>query len=102
MKKKRKREKRLTMDTIDPSLLKLFKLYGLLEDALNKYPMTGKPDKEAAYQNGWYDCAYHIKQHMGENFKCRNIVKSWPKWKRDIQIGKIGAKNNSMTKVEDI
>lgn len=26
-------------------------------------------------------------------------VASWPKWKRDIQIGKMGAKNNSQTKV---
>ncbi len=43
---------------------KLFKLFGLLEDALNKYPMTGKPDKEASYKNGWYDCAYHIYTEM--------------------------------------
>ena len=36
-----------------------------LEDAIydceNKYPMTGKIDTEAAYKNGWYDCAYHLK-----------------------------------------
>ena len=25
------------------------------------YPMTGKPDKDAAYKNGWYDCAYFLK-----------------------------------------
>lgn len=26
-----------------------------------KYPMTGKADSEAAYKNGWYDCAYSLK-----------------------------------------
>ena len=26
----------------------------------NEYPMTGKPDKDAAYKNGWYDCAFHL------------------------------------------
>lgn len=32
----------------------------------------------------------------------KEIYKSWPKWKRDIQIGKINAKSNSMTKVYTI
>ena len=27
----------------------------------NTYPMSGKPDREAAYKNGWYDCAYFLK-----------------------------------------
>ena len=47
---------------------KLFKLYCVLTDALDKYPMTGKPDKEASYKNGWYDCAYHIYTEM-RNYK---------------------------------
>jgi len=37
----------------------------LLEKAIraceNRHPMTGKPDTEAAYKNGWYDCAYHLR-----------------------------------------
>lgn len=32
-----------------------------INDCENKYPMTGKPDKEAAYKNGWYDCAFHLR-----------------------------------------
>lgn len=29
-------------------------------------------------------------------------IVDWPKWKRDITIGKIGAKNNSITRVRKI
>lgn len=29
-------------------------------------------------------------------------VAKWPKWKRDIQIGKIDVKNNSMTRVRTL
>jgi hypothetical protein len=30
----------------------------------DRYPMDGKLDKEAAYKNGWYDCAYSIREKI--------------------------------------
>ena len=39
---------------------KLETLEYAIKDCEDKYPMTGKPDKEAAYKNGWYDCAFHL------------------------------------------
>ena len=52
---------------------RLFKLYCVLTDALDKYPMTGRPDKEASYKNGWYDCAFHIYTEM-RNYKDEPIA----------------------------
>jgi hypothetical protein len=39
-------------------------LISLIKKYENTYPMTGKPDKEAAYKNGWYDCAYSIRKEI--------------------------------------
>jgi len=44
----------------------------------DKYPMTGKLDSEAAYKNGWYDCAYSIRKSIEEESKmkpCMGVVK---------------------------
>lgn len=35
-----------------------------IKKAIDKYPMTGKSDKQASYKNGWYDCAYHLFQTL--------------------------------------
>lgn len=40
---------------------KLEAIKNAIGECEDTYPMTGKPDKEAAYKNGWYDCAYHLK-----------------------------------------
>ena len=39
----------------------LEKIASAIYECENKYPMTGKPDKQAAYKNGWYDCAFHLR-----------------------------------------
>jgi hypothetical protein len=39
-------------------------ILSLVRECENTYPMTGKPDKEAAYKNGWYDCAYYIRNKI--------------------------------------
>jgi rhamnogalacturonyl hydrolase YesR len=44
------------------AILKLFK--ELIKKHENKYPMTGKPDKDAAYKNGWYDCAFSLRAEL--------------------------------------
>ena len=28
------------------------------------YPMTGKPDNEASFKNGWYDASYAIEKEL--------------------------------------
>lgn len=40
------------------------KILNIVEECENKYPMSGKPDVQASYKNGWYDCAYHIKNKI--------------------------------------
>ena len=40
---------------------KLETLKDTIKDCEDKYPMTGKPDKDAAYKNGWYDCAFYLR-----------------------------------------
>jgi len=40
----------------------LWHLWCVLENMQNKYPMTGLPDPNAAYKNGWYDVAYTLTQ----------------------------------------
>jgi len=76
-KKKKKVEEEIVMIDEDveatSEMKRLFKLYCVLTDALDKYPMTGKPDKKASYKNGWYDCAYHIYTEM-RNYKDEPIT----------------------------
>lgn len=40
---------------------KLEAITKVIRQCENKYPMTGKPDKQANYKNGWYDCAYYLR-----------------------------------------
>ena len=42
------------------------KILKFVKKCEDKYPMTGKPDPEAAYKNGWYDCAYSIRKRIEE------------------------------------
>ena len=44
--------------------MKKSEIIAFIKECENKYPMTGKPDKEAAYKNGWYDCAYYIRNRL--------------------------------------
>lgn len=39
----------------------------LIKQCETKYPMTGKPDKEASYKNGWYDCAFYLRSKIEED-----------------------------------
>jgi hypothetical protein len=45
---------------------KLATITNAIRACQDTYPMTGKPDKEAAYKNGWYDCAYHLYEVLKE------------------------------------
>jgi hypothetical protein len=44
-------------------------LLALVKKHMDKYPMTGRPDKEAAYKNGWYDACYTIYHQLKEKKK---------------------------------
>jgi len=39
---------------------KLDELMAAIWNCRDRFPMTGKLDEDAAYKNGWYDCAYHL------------------------------------------
>jgi len=52
--------------------LGLEKALELTQAAENRYPMTGKLDKEAAYKNGWYDASYTLTCQIQIQLKRRN------------------------------
>ena len=45
---------------------KLKAIKNAIYECESKYPMTGKRDKDAAYKNGWYDCAFHLASFLQE------------------------------------
>lgn len=41
------------------------KIWRTLQIMHDKYPMTGKPDKDAAFKNGWYDVCFEVINKLG-------------------------------------
>jgi hypothetical protein len=36
-------------------------ILNIVKERENKYPITGRPDRNASYKNGWYDASYSIR-----------------------------------------